>query len=64
MAAEEIAVASAWLVAVTVTVCGTAIVAGAVYKPEEVNDPAPAGLSDQVTAWFGVFVTDAASCSI
>jgi hypothetical protein len=33
-------------VAVTTTVCAVGIVAGAVYKPDELTVPAPAGLTD------------------
>lgn len=35
---------SAWLVAVTVTVCCDAMLAGAVYKPDVLTPPTPAGL--------------------
>ena len=43
-------VLSTWLVAVTVTVCGAAIAAGAAYNPEALMVPAPEdGLMVQVT---------------
>jgi ABC-type glycerol-3-phosphate transport system permease component len=50
---------SAWLVAVTVTVCCAVIPAGAVYMPE-VEIFSTAGLIDQPTAVALVLVTVAA----
>jgi hypothetical protein len=52
----------AWLVAVTVTVCCVEMVAGAVYKPDELIVPVPAGLIVQVTAVLLVLVTVAVNC--
>lgn len=55
---------SATLVAVTVTVCGLDIVAGAVYRPAlDIGDESVpnAGLNDQVTAVFDVPLTKAVS---
>jgi hypothetical protein len=43
MVAEELLVVSAWLVAVTVTVCWIVMLAGAVYRPEVLIVPTPAG---------------------
>src|SRR5579864_989965 len=39
----------AWSVAVTVTVCCVAMLAGAVYRPVALTLPAPEGLIDQFT---------------
>ena len=64
MVAEEDATASAWLVAVIVTVCAAVMVAGAVYRPEELMEPAPAGLIDHVTAVLEALATVAASCAV
>ena len=55
---------SAWLVAVTVTVCCAEIVAGAVYSPDALTVPTPAGLIVQVTAVLLVFVTVAVNCAL
>ncbi len=44
------------------TVASAATVAGAVYKPDESIEPAPAGEIDQVTALLTVPLTVAASC--
>ena len=53
MVAELLLDVSAWLIAVTVTICGDPMMAGAVYKPELPIVPAPlVGLIDQVTAVF------------
>jgi hypothetical protein len=62
--ADEDAVASARLVAVTVTVCDVLTVAGAAYKPDELIEPIPAGLIDHVTALLAVLVTVAVSCAV
>ena len=61
--AEAEAFGLAWLVAFTVTVCWDAMVAGAVYKPEELMVPVD-GLIDQVTAVLPVFVTVAENCCV
>ena len=57
---------SAWLVAVTVTVCWLLIVAGAVYSPVVLLIvPAPvAGLTVQVTAVLLVLATVAENCCV
>src|SRR5262249_19249794 len=55
-------VPSAWLVAITLTVCCVATVDGAVYRPEAVTVPMPAGLSDQVTAVLLALPTVAENC--
>jgi hypothetical protein len=55
--AEADLVESAWLVAVTVTVCCVVIVAGAVYTPLALIVPTPSGLIVHVTAWFVLFAT-------
>ena len=55
-------VVSAWLVAVTVTVCWEATFVGAVYNPALETDPVPAGLIDQVTDVFAAFETVAENC--
>ena len=54
-------VESVWLVAFTVTVCWDEMLAGAVYKPEELMVPVD-GLIDQVTAVLLAFVTVAENC--
>jgi hypothetical protein len=59
--AEALLVLSAALVAVTVTVCWLAMVAGAVYKPELLMVPV-AGLKLHVTAVLLVFPTVATNC--
>jgi hypothetical protein len=59
--AEAETVGSAWLVAVTVTVCCDVTLAGAVYKPEELIVPTD-GLIDQLTAVLLAFVTVAENC--
>jgi hypothetical protein len=64
MVADEDTVVSARLVAVTVTVCAVAMVAGAVYRPEVLIEPTPTGLLDQVTALLAVLVTVAVSCAV
>jgi hypothetical protein len=53
---------SATLVAVIVTVCADAIVAGAVYKPDDDTLPTPEGLRPHVTAVFEEPVTAAVNC--
>ena len=53
---------SATLVAITVTVCGDVIDTGAVYRPEPLMPPTPAGLIDQVTAVLPVLPTVAVNC--
>ena len=56
---------SAWLTAVTVTICGLVITVGAVYKPELLIVPAPVvGLIVQVTAVFVVWLTVAENCCV
>src|ERR1700761_1284275 len=57
-------VVSAWLVAVIVTVCCVATVAGALYSPAVEIAPVPAGLIDQLTAVLLVFVTVAENCCV
>jgi hypothetical protein len=59
--AVAILLASAALVAVTVTVCGLPSVAGAVYSPPLEIVPT-AGLTDHVTAVFVVPITAAVNC--
>ena len=59
--ADAETVGSAWLVAVTVTVCCEVMLDGAVYKPEELMVPT-AGLTDQVTAVLLAFDTVAVNC--
>ncbi len=51
---ESKLVVFAGLVAVIVTNCCAVMVAGAVYNPVASTDPAPAGLTDQVTLSFAV----------
>lgn len=55
---------SAALVAVTVTVCCVATLAGAVYRPPLLMLPTPAGLIDQVTVVFADPVTVAVNCCV
>ncbi len=62
MLADADLVGSAWLVAVTVTVCGAAMVSGAVYNPEALIAPTPLGLNHQVTAVLLVLATVAVNC--
>ena len=57
-------VVSQTLVAVTSTVCGAEIPAGAVYRPLGVIAPRPAGLMLQVTAVLAVLVTLAVNCCV
>jgi hypothetical protein len=59
--AVPVLVGSAWLVAVTVTICCIVINDGAVYKPLELMEPT-FGLIDQVTAVFAFPVTVAVNC--
>ena len=61
---DEDAVASAILVAATVTVCAVAMVAGAAYMPDALIDPIPIGLIDHVTDLLAVLVTVAVSCAV
>ena len=53
---------SAWLVAVTVTICCAEMLARAVYKPFALIVPALAGEMLQITAMLFVFATVAANC--
>lgn len=56
---------SAWLVAVTVTVCRALKAGGAVKSPAVlIVLPVPAGLIDHVTVVFGVPVTTAVNCCV
>jgi len=64
IAADEDAVASAALVAVTVTVCAAAMVTGVVYRPDMPIEPTPTGLIDHVTALLAALVTVAVSCAV
>jgi hypothetical protein len=57
-------VVSAWLVAVTITVCWLVILAGAVYRPEELIVPTPPGEIVQVTAVLPLFTTLAENCCV
>ena len=57
-------VLSATLVALTVTICCVAILAGAVYNPPALRLPTPAGVRVQFTAVFAVPETDAANCCV
>ena len=59
--ADADCVESAWLVAMILTVCPLSVV-GAVYSPVALIVPAPAGLSDHLTAVLVVFVTVAVNC--
>jgi hypothetical protein len=61
--AEALLVASATLVAVTVTVCWLATAGGAVYRPELPMVPV-AGLRLHVTVVLAVFVTMAVNCCV
>ena len=61
---DEDAVVSARLVAVTVTVCAEVLVAGAVYRPEGLTVPVPAGEIVQFTAVLLVLVTVTVSCCV
>jgi hypothetical protein len=61
---DEDVVASARLVAATVTVCAVVMVAGAEYRPDVLIDPIPTGLIDHVTALLAVLVTVAVSCAV
>jgi hypothetical protein len=54
---------SAWLAAVTTTLCALETEAGAVYRPLVEIVPT-AGLSDQVTLLFPVPVTVAVNCCV
>ena len=57
IAAEADAAVLAWLVAVMLTVCAVVMAAGAVYSPEGLTVPVPAGDIVQVTAVLLVLVT-------
>jgi hypothetical protein len=57
-------VGSAWLVAVTVTVCWAAMIAGAAYSPPVLTVPTPAGFIDQITAVSNVLPTTALNCCV
>jgi hypothetical protein len=58
--AEELA----WLVAVSVTVCCVVMLAGAVYRPEELMLPTPPGVIVQFTVVLLVLVTVAVNCCV
>jgi hypothetical protein len=60
--AEADCVASAWLVAIIVTDCCAAALGGAVYSPEELIEPTPAGLIVHVTSVLFVLFTLAVNC--
>ena len=64
MLAELDLLESAPLVAVTVTVRGTPMEAGAVYRPAVEIEPASDGLIDQFTAVLVLPVTDALNCCV
>jgi hypothetical protein len=64
MIAEAETVGSAWLVAVTVTLCCDVMLDGAVYNPEGLIKPELDGLMDQVTAVLLVFKTVAENCCV
>jgi len=51
-------------VAITVTVCCVATVAGAVYRPELLIVPVPAGPIVHVTAVLLLFATVAVNCCV
>jgi hypothetical protein len=57
-------VGSDWLVAVIVTVCAVAMLAGAVYRPVALNVPTPSGAINHVTAVLLVFATVAVNCTV
>ncbi len=57
-------VASAALVAVTVTVCADTIVAGAVYSPAAVTLPTPLGEMLQLSCGLLDPVTVAVNCNV
>jgi hypothetical protein len=61
--ADALFAGSAWLVAVTVTVCCVVMLEGAVYSPVVLMEPT-SGLIDQVTAVFVVPVTAAVNCCV
>ena len=60
--ATAVAVFSAWLIAVSVTVCGAVMFAGAVYKPVVLIVPTPVGVIIHVTATMQLPVTEATNC--
>jgi hypothetical protein len=62
--ADADCVVSAWLVAVTVTVCCEEMVDGAVYSPDVLMVPVPAGAIAQVTVVLLVLVTVAMNCCV
>ena len=61
VAVEDLLV-STWLVAVTVTVWAVVMLAGAVYRPEALTVPAPAGLIVHVTAVSALLVVAVNCC--
>jgi hypothetical protein len=61
--AEADAVEEAWLVALIVTVCCDAMLAGALYKPELLMVPLP-DVIDQFTAVLLVLETLAENCCV
>jgi hypothetical protein len=62
--AEALFAGSAWLVAVTVTVCCVVMLEGAVYSPVVVPIEPTSGLIDHVTAVFVVPETAAVNCCV
>jgi hypothetical protein len=64
MAAVAVLELSAWLVAVTVTVCDEYGSPGAVYRPAALIVPAFVGLIDHVTAVLAVPATLAVNCCV
>jgi hypothetical protein len=62
MLADTDFVGSAWLVTVMVTVSAVVIVAGAVYRPDALSVPVPAGLILQFTDVLLLFATLAVNC--
>jgi hypothetical protein len=61
--ADALFAGSAWLVAVTVTVCCVVMLEGAVYSPVVLIEPTT-GLMDHVTAVFVVPETVAVNCCV
>ena len=64
MVADAVLVASAWLMAVMVMVCGSEIAAGAVYRPAALMLPTPVGFKDHVTPVFTALPTEARNCCV
>jgi hypothetical protein len=62
--AEAVADVFARLVAVTVTLVALLMLAGAVYRPDALTVPVPAGLTVQVTDVLLVFVTVTINCCV